>query len=235
MYTILMFDLDDTLTDDYENIKCAFKKVAEYSKIDYTEQNLEKFWKMDRAIWKERAEGKIVTPYENDKKKKTEWLRAYRFLEFFDNKITYEEAVRINNIYMEGMKQNVVAREGCYETIKYLKKKGYKIIIATNGPIIPLKTKIEKIKIDEFVDFVFSAEEIGFMKPHKLFYEAIFEKAKITEKDRILFIGDELDKDIKGAIENNIDTCWCNYKKEKNDKYEVNYEIHNIIDLKKIL
>ena len=38
-----MFDLDDTLTDDYENIKYAFKKVAEYSKIDYTEQNLEKF------------------------------------------------------------------------------------------------------------------------------------------------------------------------------------------------
>lgn len=120
MYTILMFDLDDTLTDDlddtltddFENIKSAFKKVAEYVKIDYTKENLEKFCKIDRGVWKDRAEKKLITPYENDKNKKTEWLRAYRFLKYFDDKITYEEAVRINNVYMEGMKENVVPREG---------------------------------------------------------------------------------------------------------------------------
>lgn len=141
----------------------------------------------------------------------------------------------MSGIYMEGMKQNVVAREGCYETIKYLKEKGYKIVIATNGPIIPLKTKIDKISISKFVDSVFSAEEVGVMKPHKGFYDALFEKSKIIKSDEILFIGDQLDQDIKGAIENNMDTCWCNYKNEINNIYELNYEIHKLKELKEIL
>lgn len=235
MYTTIIFDLDDTLTDDYENIKAAFKIVTKFVKQDYSEENFEKFYEIDKATWRDRAAGKLLTPYEGDKEKKTEWIRAYRFLKYFDNKVTYEEAVHINDIYMEGMKENVVAREGCYETVKYLKEKGYKIIIATNGPLVPLKTKLEKIKIDKFVDVIFSAEEIGFMKPHKEFYNGLFEKSNINDADKILFVGDELEKDIKGAIENKMDTCWCNYKNEINTKYEIDYEIHGISELKEIL
>ena len=136
---------------------------------------------------------------------------------------------------MEGLKENVVSQKGSYEIVKYLYKKGYKIIIATNGPIVPLNTKLEKLKITRFIDTVFSAEEVGFMKPHKEFYKGLFKKAQIEDKKDILFIGDELEKDIKGAIENKIDTCWCNYKKEINNKYKINYEINKLEDLKAIL
>ena len=104
-----------------------------------------------------------------------------------------------------------------------------KIIIATNGPIVPLKTKIDKIKISQFVDFVFSAEEIGVMKPHRGFYDALFKNAKIIESDKILFIGDQLEQDIKGAIENNMDTCWCNYKNEINNTEELQ-QIENTLE-----
>lgn len=53
---------------------------------------------------------------------------------------------------MAGMKELIVSREGTKEIIKYLYLKRYKIIIATNGPSIPLKTKIERLGITEFVD-----------------------------------------------------------------------------------
>lgn len=165
MYKILIFDLDDTLTNDFENTKQAFKIVMKYRKEEYTEEKFLKFHKIDKKTWEDRAAGKIITPYEDDKEKKTAWIRGSRFVKYYDNKISYEEGIEINKIYMDGMKEKVVAREGAYETIKYLYEKNYRIIIATNGPVVPLQVKLEKLNIDKFIDTIFSAEEVGFMKP----------------------------------------------------------------------
>ena len=235
MYNVIIFDLDDTLTNDEENIKEAFKEVMKHRKETYDDNKFSKFYKIDKKTWKERAEGKLITPYEDDNEKKAEWLRAYRFLEYYNNEITYNEAVEINSIYMEGMKKNVVPREYALDIMKYLYEKNYKIVIVTNGPTIPLKTKIEKLGTSSYVSNVFSAEEIGAMKPHKIFYEGLFKKANIIKSDKILFIGDELEKDIKGGIENGMDTCWCNYNGDKNRKYNINYEIHSLKELENIL
>ncbi len=235
MYKIVMFDLDDTLTDDKENIRQAFKLVMEYRKEKYLENKFENFYQIDKKTWRDRAAGKLLTPYEDNKEKKAEWLRAYRFIQYFNNEISYQEAVHINNIYMEGMKEKVVSREGSLEIIKYLYEKRYKIIIATNGPLIPLETKIEKLKIKPYINTVFSAEEVGVMKPHKDYYKGLFKKANIGNKDEVLFIGDELEKDIKGGIENSIDTCWYNPLKQSSNQYKPKYEIQKLIELKKIL
>lgn len=236
MYKTIIFDLDDTLTDDCENIREAFKVVLKYKKEDYTDEKFKRFYDIDKKTWKDRVEGKLITPFEDDIIKKAEWLRASRFLKYFNNSITYDEAVEINNIYMEGMKEKVVSREGVLDIIKYLYDKKYNLVIATNGPKIPLKSKLEKLKIDKYISTIFSAEEVGFMKPYKQFYERLFEKAKITKKEEVLFIGDELKKDIKGGIENNIDTCWCNHNREKNlTEYIPKYEIHKLEELKEII
>ena len=235
MYKTLIFDLDDTLTDDKANVKEAFKFVMEYINKKYTEEIFNKFYEIDKATWRDRAAGKLLTPYEDDIEKKTEWIRASRFLKLFNNEISYEDAVNINNIYMEGMKEHIVSRDGTKDIISYLYEKGYRIVIATNGPSVPLKTKINKLEIEKYVDTIFAADEVGFMKPHKEYYEGLLKKASITNKKDILFIGDDLDKDIKGGVDNGIDTCWCNYNNEINNKYYTKYEITNLIQLKNIL
>lgn len=60
-------------------------------------------------------------------------------------------------------------------------------------------------------------------------------KVKIIPTKNILFIGDNLDTDIKGGIENGLSTCWCNYNNEVNDKYSITHEIKNLKDLINIL
>lgn len=237
MYKFLIFDLDNTLTDDYENVKQAFKYVMENKKEEYSEEKFLKFHKIDIETWRARANGEIITPFENDIKKKTEWIRASRFLKFYgENNISYEDAVKTNDIYMEGMKLKVVSQKNSYEIIKYLYEKNYKIIIATNGPKVALDTKLEKLKISKFIDITFSAEEIGFMKPHFKYFDALLKKANIVNKKDILFIGDDLEKDIRGGLENSIDTCWCNYNNYINNTiYKPKFEIKELLELKSIL
>ncbi len=236
MYKTIIFDLDDTLTNDFENTKSAFSIAMKYKGQEFTEDDFLRFHEIDVQTWKNRAAGKIVTPYDDDKIKKTEWIRASRFIKFFgEENISYEEAVELNNVYMEGMKAKVVARPGAFETIKYLSENGYRLAIATNGPRIPLQTKIEKLGISSYVNLIFSAEEVGFMKPSPIFFEGLLKKLGVTDKKEVLFVGDDLDKDIKGASENGLDACWCNYNNEENSEYRCRYQIKRLEELKSIL
>jgi len=70
MYNTIIFDLDDTLTDDCENIRQAFKIVLEYKKEDYTDEKFERFYSIDKKTWKDRAAGQLITPYEDDIEKR---------------------------------------------------------------------------------------------------------------------------------------------------------------------
>lgn len=51
----------------------------------------------------------------------------------------------------------------------------------------------------------------------------------------MFIIGDELEKDILGGIQNGIDTCWFNPQKLCNNQYKTNYEIIELLELKNIL
>lgn len=240
MYKAIIFDLDDTLTYERENIIQAFKRVLEYRGEEYSLEDFERFNVIDKKTWKDRAEGKIKTPYDNEKDptRKIEYIRSSRFLKYYDNKISYEEAVILNNIYIKGMMEEVPAREGAFEIVKYLYDKNYKLIVGTNGPRIPLQSKLEKLKIDVFFDTIFSAEEVGFMKPQKPYFDGLLKKANISENEKaeVLIIGDDLLKDIKGGVINNIDTCWCNYDNIENTSgYIPKYEIKSLKELKEIL
>lgn len=236
MYTTLIFDLDDTLTDDFENCREAFKIMIASRNEEYLEENYFRFKEIDDKTWKDRAAGKLITPYEYDDEKKKEWIRASRILKYYgEDIITYEEAVKLSNIYIEGMKEKVVSRPNVISVMKYLYEKKYKIVIATNGPLIPLNEKLKKLEIEMYVDFIFSSEEAGEMKPHSRFYKKLFEKANIIPSKEVLFIGDNLETDIKGGIENGIDTCWCNYNNKENNIYPITHEIKDLKELINLL
>ena len=74
MYKYLIFDLDDTLTNDYENCIYAFKAAIALVGEEYTLENFLRFREIDKFTWNERAAGRFITPYEDDKVKMTEWI-----------------------------------------------------------------------------------------------------------------------------------------------------------------
>ena len=120
--------------------------------------------------------------------------------------------------------------------MKYIYKKQYEIYIVTNSPEKVVKDKLSKLNAQKYIKGTFSAEEAGYMKPHKDFFEKFFRKIGTYKKDDMLIIGDELDKDILGGIQNGIDSCWVNIKDLKNNtRFKANYEINDLIELKNFL
>ncbi len=197
-YQYIIFDLDNTLVDDKENIKYAFYALLKYLRKEVNEKEFERFYSIDCKYWKDRAEGKIKEPYIfKDKDEKAQWNRAQRFLIYFEHKISLEEAIKFNDIYMENLKNNIIPIQGANETIKYLYQRKYKIFIATNGPKIAIKPKLDKIGIRNYITEIITSEEVGYMKPKKEFFREMIEKFNINNKEKMILIGDELEKDIK--------------------------------------
>lgn len=236
MYKKLLFDLDNTLVDDDENRKCAIKKILTERNENITDKKIQDFIELDNQFWKDRASGKIKDPYKfKNNEEKTKWVRAQRFIRFFNN-ITFEEAIKINTNYINFLTDNIVPIENSNEILKYLYNKKYEIYIITNGPDIAIKNKLDKINVKKYIKCTFSSEEAGYMKPRPEFFEKFFRKINCAKKEDMLIIGDELEKDILGGIQNGIDSCWVNIKNQPNNtNLKPTYQINNLIQLKNIL
>ena len=105
-YKILIFDLDDTLIDNLENVRHAFTKMIETQDDYYNDNNFKRWYKLDKQFWKDWQDGLIELPEElkNETGKKSkeflDWLRAQRVLIYYNNKISLKAAINflpINN------------------------------------------------------------------------------------------------------------------------------------------
>ncbi len=236
MYKKILFDLDNTLVDDDANRRYAFKQILLDRKEDVTKEKIDAFLAIDNQFWKDRAAGIIKDPYRfKNNEEKTRWVRAQRFLMYFKD-ITFEEAVIINEMYINYLNQYIVPIKNSKEILEYLYNKQYEIYIITNSPKSVVDNKLNRIDAKKYIKDTFSAEEAGFMKPNDIFFEKFFKKINSNKTDNMLIIGDELDKDILGGIKNGIDSCWFNINKLTNTSiFNPNYEINDLIELKSIL
>jgi FMN phosphatase YigB (HAD superfamily) len=159
MYTTIIFDLDDTLINNKENIKEAIREVLKYKGEEFTEEKFKEWYELDVQFWRDRANGIMKDPYEfESKEEKARWVRSQRFIRYFKD-ISLDEAMNLNEIYIEALKNHVIPIEGAKEMIEYLHNKNYKIVIATNGPKVAVPSKLEKIYVSQYVNEIFGAEE----------------------------------------------------------------------------
>ena len=215
-YEILLFDLDDTLIDNLENVKYAFTKVSEYLGKEYTEEEFNRWYFFDKQFWQDFSAGLITVPYDKMDSRFIPYLQSLRYKNFYNNEFDIDKALDINKLYINSMKEKVIPMPESKETLEYLSKK-YTIIIATNGPEQPVNDKLSKISCLQYIDNVFSADKTKdkVTKPNKIYFEELLDYIKYHDKERILLIGDSPLTDIQGGMSSNIDTCWFNRNNEK--------------------
>lgn len=214
-YKILVFDLDDTLIDNRENVRTAFRRMLEVEKRDYSDEEFERWYRIDRKFWSDWRNGLVAIPErfsKEDQYNKSDeyhdWIRAQRLIIFFDNKISEERAIELNNIYMAAMSETIIPIDGATETLRYLHERDYTIIVATNGPDRATQHKIDCIGASDYVTEILAADAISCMKPDPFFFTAIEKRYGDFDKTDYLMIGDSLKSDVGFSMNVGIDSCW---------------------------
>ena len=82
-----------------------------------------------------------------------------------------------------------------------------KIYLSTNGLTVPQTGRYRRSGIDRYVDGIYISEQIGASKPSKEYFDFIFADLGVTDKSRVIILGDSLTSDMQGGRNAGITTC----------------------------
>jgi len=123
-------------------------------------------------------------------------------------------------------------------TLIKLKQQGYKLAVVSDAPRMKAWLRLASMKITDFFDVVVTSDDAsGKLKPDPLPYKIALKKLKLRP-DEVIFVGDNPNRDIKGAKRLGIVTVLAKYgkwSKPTDTSLRPDYEIDDVSELLKIL
>lgn len=206
LVTDLFFDLDHTLWDFETNSYLTFKKVFLEREVAVDLDLFVMHYKpINHAYWKLYRENKISK----------ERLRYQRLAETFQKLNFSIGDSQINEIavaYIDHLSSFTHLFEGGLEVLNKLSPH-YNLHVITNGFEKVQHYKIKNSGLAPFFDSIFTAEGVGVKKPHPEIFKTALKQTH-TNPEQALMIGDSLEADILGALNQGMHAIHFNSQNE---------------------
>lgn len=229
-YKHLFFDLDHTLWDFEANAKETLQELYVFNDLNGRGiTDFEKFFSQyshhNTRLWDKYTKGTI-------RHEELKWKRMW--LALLDFKIADEPLSKNMSVqFLERLPTKKNLFPYTIEILTYLKNKGYRLHLITNGFDITQKSKLENAGLTDFFVEVITSETSQALKPNKeIFDYAITQCGTCCEES--IMIGDNLDADIQGGINAGMDTVFVNHTNIE-PHIRPTYIIHHLKELEDIL
>lgn len=227
MYQYVFWDIDGTVLDFLASEACAIRALFQKYNIGVCSDEMLGLYSGINAKYWQMLERNELTKAE---------ILIGRFREFFEKiGVDVSLAENFNKDYQLALGDYVVFVDKAKEIL--LSQKGkYTLVAVTNGTKVAQEKKLRLSGLDKIFDAIFISECVGAEKPNKAFFDYVFEKLGITNKNEVLLIGDSLTSDMKGGVLAGVDTCWFNPEHKPNTlDIAVTYEIDDLGKLAEIV
>ena len=231
-YTDLFIDFDDTLYDTHGNAVIALKELFEALQLDqyFADPELfyDEYWNTNIDLWTRYSKGEITRDYLIVER----FRRPLSFGKGLDP--TEEYCLKASDVFLDFCSSKPGVVEGAHELVDYLKAKGYRMHICSNGFHEVQYKKLRACGLYDSFDTIILSEDAGANKPSQQFFEFAFEKSGAV-KETTLMIGDNFNTDILGAKQAGLDTAYFNRFPEYPATEPVTFEVTILKDLMDIL
>lgn len=229
-YKHIFFDLDHTLWDFDTNAKSSLTDIfGEFRLAEKVTPEFDVFYDKylhhNKILW-ERYQNGYITAEE------LKWRRMWRTMMEFkvgDEKLAKDLSAR----FLDILPLKDAMFPYAYEILNYLKNKHYQIHLITNGFEKTQWSKIRNSKIDHFFTHVITSEASNSMKPEKEIFEFAMHQSGALLHESIM-VGDNLDADIKGAMNAGMDSIFVNHIEAKTN-LKPTYMVTHLKELETIL
>lgn len=216
-FDIVLADADDTLFDFRYSEERAFKSTMKYYNVDYSDETYKMYSEINLSYWKKLERGEITK----------EQLKRLRYQDLFDRiGVKGIDTYEVNEMFLSNLSKESKLIDGAFDFVKKLHQYT-KIYIITNGLIKAQTGRLKSSGLEEYVDGMFISEAIGYSKPSVEYFNYVFDKIDLVDKERIIVLGDSLTSDIQGGKNAGIATCKFNRDGINVDSDLCDYQINS--------
>ncbi|MBP3849373.1 MAG: YjjG family noncanonical pyrimidine nucleotidase [Prevotella sp.] len=231
-YTDLFLDFDDTLYDTHGNSVIALRELFDALHLEqwFTDAQVfyDRYWEANIDLWTRYSRGEIT--------------RDYLIVERFRRPLSYGEGLEptaqycleASDLFLDLCSSKPGLVEGARELMDYLKTKGYRLHMCSNGFHEVQYRKLRSCGLHNHFDTIVLSEDAGINKPSPLFFDYAIQKTG-AQKETTLMIGDNFQTDILGAKRYGLDTAYFNRFPDYPAAEPVTYELTLLCQLMEIL
>ncbi len=222
----IFFDLDHTLWDFEKNSALTFQEILPASNItvDFN-MFIKTYIPINFSYWKKYRLEQVT-------KHELKYLRLKETFDALDYNVNDDVIHHLSEEYILKLPNYNNLFEGTFEILEYLQSK-YQLHIITNGFEEIQTKKMEKSGISKFFNEVITSESVGVKKPNPKVFEYALEKAN-TNASCSIMIGDNIEADIKGALDCGIRAIHYNSENNKNIPQNIT-SVNHLLELKQYL
>jgi YjjG family noncanonical pyrimidine nucleotidase len=225
-YDWVLFDADNTLFDFHASSEIAFHKSFGRHGMTVDNWSYERFRHYNLEAWKAFDENRMDH----------EEIKVFRFGHLFrEMGIDHLDPLEFNALYFRQLVENIRYVSGAPEVLEELAGK-LRLGLITNGMKEVQRPRLEASSIRHLFEVVVVSGEIGHSKPTSSYFDYVYERIGLPEKERVLVVGDNLYADIQGGRDFGFRTVWFNPAGVPgNNGVTPDYEIRSLQELRQLV
>ena len=206
-YKDLFIDFDDTLYDTHGNAVIALRETFEVFHLErfFTDPQVfyDAYWLANIDLWTRYSKGEITRDH----------LIVERFRRPLSEgkglEVTEALCLEINDRFLDFCSSKPGVIDGAHELMDYLKSKGYRMHMTSNGFHEVQYKKLAACGLRDYFDTIILSEDAGVNKPSPAYFDYALRQSGAS-RETTLMIGDNLQTDILGALNVGIDALLFN-------------------------
>lgn len=223
-YSVLLFDVDDTILDFEACERAAFRDMCRDLNIPFSEELYATYHRTNIHYWKLHEQGLSEKDY----------FQHARFSDSFKACSIQADGMQADLCFRDHLDRYAFCIPGAEDLIRTLASEA-SVYFITNGDTRAQNSRLALTPFLPLVKGRFISDEIGFPKPSKEFFDCVFRT--VPYGDDVLIIGDSLTSDIRGGETAGVDTVWFCRNDQPYDHPEVRptYKVTKLEDILKIV
>jgi len=143
--------------------------------------------------------------------------------------------MEIETIYHDASNKYTII-DGAIELLSFLEESNIKLGLLSNSIFSreTIYTALVDLKLHKYFTFIITSADYGFRKPHKLIFEQAIQQMQLPSNE-IWYVGDDIENDIKGASNVNLQTILLDKNMEFDEIVGDSIKIYKLRELIEII